>query len=288
MNRYFSDREMGEAPRSNEDFSESAWRGLAALITTLADRGSFGMDYPERCLDQGATIGTNREAFGHAIAGEIPGMAWPLPTYEKPATLAILDLLEFGFDHVAMEKQVDYHPFPRHHHLSFDREAGQEAYREQVNRILGRNQLAFHLTEDGQIERLAPPGLKELMSSQYFRTGDSDLDRTLEAARIKFLSADLEVRKDALKDLWDAWERLKTIVDPKDKKRSVTELLDRAAPSGAFRALLEKEAKELTDIGNQFRIRHSEVNKAPLEFPAQVDLLFHRMFALIWALLKVL
>jgi hypothetical protein len=44
-----------------------------------------------------------------------------------------------------------------------------------------------------------------------FRTGDQTLDQLLETAREKFLNRSLDLRKEGLENLWDAWERLKTV-----------------------------------------------------------------------------
>jgi hypothetical protein len=70
------------------------------------------------------------------------------------------------------------------------------------------------------------------------------------------------------------------------KRASVDALLDRASSEPAFRERLATEASELTRIGNDFRIRHSETFKIPLTDPDQVDYLFQRMFSLICFLLK--
>ena len=88
-----------------------------------------------------------------------------------------------------------------------------------------------------------------------------------------------------MEKLWDAWERLKTIEAGKDKKARVTAILDKVGNEPNFRERIEKEALELTEIGNKFMIRHTETDKVPVKDSAQVDYLFHRMFALIWLLL---
>jgi hypothetical protein len=84
-----------------------------------------------------------------------------------------------------------------------------------------------------------------------------------------------------LEKLWDAWERLKTLEAADDKKRSIGILLDRTATEPTFRRLLEEEATYLTNVGNNFMIRHTEVGKIPIASQEQVDYLFHRMFSLI-------
>ena len=103
----------------------------------------------------------------------------------------------------------------------------------------------------------------------------------LEEARKKYLSPDPRLRREALERLWDAWERLKSLDDPADKKRSTGKLLDKAAAEPTLRKCLEEEARQLTSIGNTFLIRHSEVSKVPIQEIPHVDYLFHRMFSLI-------
>jgi hypothetical protein len=88
-----------------------------------------------------------------------------------------------------------------------------------------------------------------------------------------------------LEKLWDAWERLKTVEPGKNKQAQVKALLDRAATESNCRDRLEKEARELTEIGNKFMIRHTETDKVPVNESTQVDYLFHRMFAIIRLLL---
>ena len=49
---------------------------------------------------------------------------------------------------------------------------------------------------------------------------------------------------------------------------------------------LEAEARELTRIGNDFQIRHSEINKIVINNDPDVDYLFHRLFSLIFLLMR--
>jgi len=118
-----------------------------------------------------------------------------------------------------------------------------------------------------------------------FNSGETGLDELLDAAITKHSLHDLHERKDALEKLWDAWERLKTL-EPGDKKASSAALLDKAASEETFREILETEARTLTGVGNDFRIRHHETGKIELSDPHQVDYLFERMLALVRLLLK--
>ena len=71
------------------------------------------------------------------------------------------------------------------------------------------------------------------------------------------------------------------------KKASVAALLAKASPEPKFRERLDAEAIELTAIGNQFRIRHSETTQTPIDADEQVDYLFHRLFALVQLVLRM-
>jgi hypothetical protein len=145
--------------------------------------------------------------------------------------------------------------------------------------------LAFELKE-GEILRLAPTALHQALSVSLFQTGDADLDRLLETARDKFLNKSAEIRGEGLEKLWDAWERLKTLESGADKRAQASALLDKATGVPGLRDRLEVEARELTYIGNNFMIRHTEVGKPAISETVQVDYLFHRMFAMIRMLLK--
>lgn len=221
-----------------------------------------------------------------ALEAEIPSVRWPLSQDRVPTTPAILDIIEFCHRAVGKPNELDHHKILGHSHFHFEVEEGRAAFQGDINRILARNEHAYELGHDGSIVRLAPVVLRDALKSAEFQTGDAELDLLLESARTKYLDPDPNVRRESLEKLWDAWERLKTIEPGKDKKVSVKALLNKAAAELNFRDRLDKEACELTEIGNKFRIRHSETDRAPLELSEHVDYLFHRLFALIRLLLR--
>lgn len=283
---YFSDRERGVAPRVGEVIGLAAWGGFVAIIQSRISDGSLGIGFPDICVDGRGTTGTNGHALSLSLKAEIPGIEWPFDTEKTPSTLAILDAVEFVFRHVGKPSIRDHHDFFGHDHLVYDRVEGRAEFSRDINRILARNGLAFELGSDGQVVRLASPILREALATSAFRTGDRELDAMLESARKKFLDPDSIVRREALEKLWDAWERLKTLLPGADKKASAAALLDQASSEASFRSLLEAESKQLTSVGNTFQIRHSETTQVQLSDTAHVDYLFHRLFALIRMLLR--
>ena len=282
---YFSDRERGPSPRVEDQIGLQAWGGVVAYIESLVATGGLAVDYPEICPDGRGPFATDIRSLGLAVGAEIPDLNWPLQADEPPPALAILDLIEFCHIHVAQPEQLSYHKSFGHYHLAFRREPGQQAFREQINRIFARNGLAYEFREDGRILRMAAPTLHEALVSLVIDTGDATLNGLLTSARARFLSPDQLTREEAVEKLWDAWERLKTLEPAKDKKAATALLLDKVSTEPRFRELLESDARSLTDAGNQFLIRHKETSQTPLLDPAHGEYLFHRLFALIWLIL---
>ena len=289
---YFSEREEGERPRIDEIIRDVAWRGLQVLVRSRVDDGSFGATYPAACQEGRGTFGTNEYGFERAIAAEIPGLpgrAWDDTFGSPPRTLDILDMIEFCWRCIGKPSERDFHEFLGHYHLSFDVEAGRAEFAEAVNRILRRNGVAYTLTSTGKIERLLPPVLHEALISSHVLTPDAELNRLLLTASYKLLDPDIVVRRESLEALWDAWERLKTLGAGADKKAQASALLNLTAgqKSPKFREALEREAREMTWIGNNLQIRHTEVTQERLAQSAQVDYMFHRLYALVLLILRM-
>ena len=154
---------------------------------------------------------------------------------------------------------------------------------EKIETIFRRNGIAYRLVEDGSVERVVPPVFQEASSEPDFKTGDAELDRLLTAAQRKFLDYHPDSRQEALEALWDAWERLKTLDGEGNKKAKTKRMLGKAAgpTSPVFGEALEQEARALTGLGNDLRIRHSETDREVLARSEHADYLFYRMFSLI-------
>lgn len=71
-----------------------------------------------------------------------------------------------------------------------------------------------------------------------------------------------------------------------DKKKSTDIIIKTLAKEPEFYERLNKEAKELTEIGNKHFIRQTEVNQKPIIDQDQIDYLFYRMFAMILLILS--
>jgi hypothetical protein len=302
MTSYFSDRERGPQARTREAFTDAAWGGVVAAVDRRISTGAFGSSFPDECSDGHGTAGTSAYSMGLAVMAEIPMLAdaeatqptrwgddrfsgWPLRADRLPPTLAILDLIEFCYRHVAEPTEIDYHSYLRHSHLRFDQAAGRSVWLTEINGLFGRNGLAYELTPRGEVVRLGTPISTDAVRRAVFATGDTALDGLLDRARQKYLSADPTHRGESLEQLWDAFERSKTILD-RDKRVGMRALIDQVASSRELADRFEAEAHDLTRLGNDFRIRHHETTKTPLDI-SDVDYLFHRCFALLAHLLRL-
>jgi hypothetical protein len=115
-------------------------------------------------------------------------------------------------------------------------------------------------------------------------SGDKTVDDLLLHAINAFRSPEPANRRVAVEKLWDAWERLKTLLDANPSVGNKM-LLDVAADEKKFRELLEHDAKQLRDAGNDFHIRHFKTAGVEIVRIEQYDYLFHRLFALVNLLL---
>lgn len=286
---YFTEREQGLPPRSLEDITPAVAGGIVVLVRTRIMDGSFGSSYPEMCWEHPAVIGTNAELLGQAMAAFLPGLTWPLDAESLSGSLRTLDMLEFVFQKIATPitggHWTSHESYAGHRHLQFDKAAGRELFRAEVNQLFASHGIAFSLEANGSVVRLLSPELSQALGSAVFGTGDHQLDTLLETARAKFLSPSPAVRQEAVEKLWDAFERTKTL-EPGDKKASVESLLAKASPEPKLRERLNLQLNELTFVGNNFMIRHTETTKTPIGEPRQLDYLFHWLFAAIQLLLR--
>ncbi|MGV9324096.1 hypothetical protein [Streptosporangium sandarakinum] len=316
-NAFYSDRVGQSRPRTSEEITAAAWRGIAGLIQRRLDDGSLARAFPEyNCPDdpgRHTITGTDRNHFLHTLEANVPQLAepysapddaWdtpsgaylPLDPDRMPDTTTALDVIDFVARHIDQPTFTDSHTWRfAHVHYSFDtRERdpfidgpppGQVQFQDDVEQILKRNGIAFTLGSDMRVHRLGPTEARTAISDFRPNTGDPELDALLTDAVSRFLSRVPADRQDALEKLWDAFERLKTLELGGQKSNSIARLLDNAAP-GPFRSDLEKEFKALTDIGNRFRIRHHEHDQHTLPNDAAKDYMFIRCVSLIAHVLR--
>ncbi|WP_307279561.1 hypothetical protein [Arthrobacter sp. W4I7] len=284
---FFTDRVNGPIPRINDNLPEATSQGLYELFKSKADSNWFAHHFPEQCEDGNGVVDTNRGGLWSNVRALVPELKeannWGITPTQPDG--AIFDLMEYAAEKVSKPIQGTYHSFYKHYELSFDQTAGRKEFRKEVNQILRRGGTMYELSPKLQIERIGTPAVQQVMEQMTPASGDPDLDDLLLRAKKLYLSHKEDDRALALEKLWDGFERLKTIDIVGNKKQSADALLDHIA-SSEFRVFATTEMKALTDLGNQFMIRHHETGKHPVPKEAE-DHLFARMGSLILFLLKV-
>lgn len=209
---------------------------------------------------------------------------------------AVFDLLEYTARKIALPRQGKWHDFYGHHELRFDddsREKAQETFQGEVNELLCQGRVIYNFNVVGfagtlQIQRMGTPEVRRLMADLQPNSGDKELDNLITEARKRYLSHKEDERRIGLEKLWDAFERLKTIeplADGKSNKKASAEQLLSRITNEPLRKVVEDDMEALTNVGNEFRIRHHETDKHVV--PAdQYDYLFARMSNVIITLLR--
>ena len=71
MAEYFSDRQRGSKPGTEEAISPTVWGGVVALIQSLIATGAFAFKFPDLCPDGAGVSGTDENALRLAVQAEI-------------------------------------------------------------------------------------------------------------------------------------------------------------------------------------------------------------------------
>lgn len=278
----YRERETGPAPRVNDELPGNTKRGLIAVLAGALDSDQLAKTFPELCNDGNGICGTNRPRATDMMEAFIRDLEWPLSQDVEDGIL--FDLIEFFAARVELPRNAHWHSFFSHYELEFDRKAGFVQFQNDVNAILSAGGTVYQLTGT-EVQRVGTPEIQAVLADLRPDTGDDELDTLIIDARHLYFSPKETERQMGLEKLWDAFERLKTIEDGKDKKSQVAELLQRIR-SVPLRAQVEADMIALTGIGNNFRIRHHETSKHPVPDSNARDYLFTRLSNLIIFLLK--
>lgn len=279
---FYSDRVNGAVARTHDSLPVPTAMGLESLVKRRIGGNWLAEEYPSHCADGNGVEGTADSSVGLELVALVPEATWPLfENFQSDETL--FDTVEFVAQRLSKPSNGQWHSFMRHYELNFDRNAGRAQFRAEVNALLSRGGTVFEMNTAMQIQRVGSPEVQAALRALRPATGDVTLDGLLETARTLYLSRNPADRATAIEKLWDGFERLKTIDDPTDKKNSATLLLANI-PDAAVRDVIEAEMFALTKLGNNFQIRHHEVNKHPVPADAQ-DYFATRMVNLIALLL---
>ncbi len=256
--------------------------------------------YTDECPDGYGCCGFNFYQFSEDMEFEIPTLFRRDGVIDKPRSTknvfddepksdeydqyALIDLIEFVAQNIRDITRRNHHSYYRHDDLSFgSTNSIAEQFIEEINAIFDKTGLLYCLTTDLEVERVEETAvLSDEIEANISAITEPGLKELLVTAARKHKSPYPDDQKDAVEKIWDALERLKTYYTSMDKKASATKIVgDIANGQAEYIDLFNAEFKTLTDIGNNFRIRHHETNKIDITDIRHYDYFFNRCLSLI-------
>jgi hypothetical protein len=240
--KYWSERQ-GRGPTAVALDFERLKKLLLTVLDELSDRDYFVESFGYYCVDNDwvdGALGRSPERWFLVNLGR--DNVWPYRTH-GPAydTDTLFDVLEAVHDLVSKPVDGWYHDYSGcgMHWRTFDRSAGQEELRSQVNPLLERFETPLELSASGEVVALVPSEMRGLLDAPIPASADSELV----ASRIESAIALYRSRNS-------------TKVDRRHATRELADVLE-ALRSEIKEEMLPKDERELFHLANGFAIRHN-------------------------------
>lgn len=263
--------------------------------------------YPEECPDGNGCCGLDFEKFNEDMEYEIPTLFRRNGCIDKPRCTynvfetdpdeddfdqyALIDLIEFVAQNVHDITRKNYHSFFRHSDLSFGTTNSiAEEFIDEINSTFQKVGLLYQMTTNLEVERIEETAiLSEKIEKDITVVKEAGIRELLVVAIQKHKSPHPNDQKDAVEKIWDALERLKTYYTDKKKKDSANQIInDMSGGETEYINLFTAEFKELTTIGNTFRIRHHETDTIDITDIRHYDYFFNRCLSLVGTAIQYL
>lgn len=163
-------------------------------------------------------------------------------------------------------------------------------FKEEINGIFAETGLLYRLTDKKIIERIVEntPLTIEIENS-FALVSEVGIKELLKDAIELYRTPNVKARQDSVEKIWDALERLKTYHTTMDKASSVKKIINEISGGNTkYYKLFDDEFKQLTYIGNNYRIRHHETDKVDITDEHYYDYFFNRCLSLIALAIKYL
>jgi hypothetical protein len=247
----FSQRH-GRGPKSAPLPFDDLKRLVINVFDSFRERGYFQEAFGTECVDGDldGTLGRDPDAYFLRTIGR--DRIWPYwassygeitasPHADGWDADTLFDVIEVIHDHVSKPLKGRFHDFSQcgWHYETFDRNAGQTEFRQEMNGVLELSDPPYVMDDLGQIIEATPAEFAPLLAAAVPEGTEHDLVTSkIDAATTRFRArgASLDDRRHAVRDLADVLEALRS--DMKD-------------------VMLSKDESELFNIANNFAIRHN-------------------------------
>lgn len=275
-------------------------KDMYALLINVCDKYILYManKFPEYCPDYGNVVcGLDLVSFEKSLKFQIPGLFYGYdgkvvyPSVDDYDQYALLDYIEYIGGNIKDITEYDYHTFFQHHHLKLENtEQVFVSFQNEVNEVFELTGLLYTLADSKRVERITTADTQIDESKEIVQTiKEPGLKDLINEAVSFYKHPNPAIYRSAVEKLWDALERVKTFYIPAgmDKKKSVETLIKSMANNQQhFFDLFTTEFRTLTEIGNNYRIRHHETDKYDINDDNYYEYFFNRCFALIVLAIK--
>ena len=242
---------------------------FASIYNRFEKEGYFQYYFGKDCTVNGYISGEAHMELEPALIFHFGSGRELTPTSENIRNFTpndVFDLIEFLHDNIARPTKVSDHKWDNCglHVLDASVEQGQADWVAEWNPILARLDSPYRLTNEGNIEVMpSSEGLKQLVDNRKLYGDTQNVDEKVNRACRLFLgrNATLDDKRDALRELADALEFLRSEVEKK---------------------LPSKEAGALFNIANNYGIRHHNARQhTDYNREAYYPWIFHSYLAVI-------
>lgn len=275
-------------------------KDMYALLINVCDKYILYManKFPDYCPDYGNVVcGLDLASFEKSLKFQIPGLFYGYdgkvvyPSVDDYDQYALLDYIEYIGGNIKDITEYDYHTFFQHHHLKLENtEQVFVSFQNEVNEVFELTGLLYTLADSKRVERITTADTQIDESKEIVQTiKEPGLKDLINEAVSFYKHPNPAIYRSAVEKLWDALERVKTFYVPAgmDKKKSVETLIKSMANNQQhFFDLFTTEFRTLTEIGNNYRIRHHETDKYDINDDNYYEYFFNRCFALIVLAIK--
>lgn len=247
---------------------------IAELFTRIYDKlrgnGYFHEAFGFSCVDAGYIDGKIEDIDLEILLTIRKRELWPIATHAQGYSEDdLFDLIEFLFQHVSKPIDGTLHSWGGcgMHWETFSQRAGQDEYREEMNRMLSHYKRKFELTPTGEVLAQPVEGFEAILKADVPST-DANITRRVNAAVVNFRrhGSSIDDRRQAVRDLVDVLEYLR----PKVKTFLTT-----------------KDEGDLFNIANNFGIRHlNDKQKTSYDAAIWLSWMFYFYLATIHVVLR--
>jgi hypothetical protein len=282
MEPYYSQRQ-GQPVIRDQEIGQRFWDAFTGYIREIEQKDYFAEFFPVQCPDGNGICSWSLRLLKSRLLGELPFGEWPLPS-DLPIKEAVFDFIEF-FYRVISIPFGSYHEYFRHYDYSgFNKDDAQKEYAARINQYLQTCRHPYDFT-DGQIKSSISPVLDYSFKEEEFKLEDEHLLGLLHSSIEDFFDKSGSKKHKALESLVDAYERLKT-VESRDKRASIEKTISKISTIDAVKQTLNDDMRILTEIANEFTIRHHEMTKRQLDDEDLIEYLFYAYYNVIRLILK--